>query len=173
MGDIKKNNSKIEMVGEDLFNFAIDRRDVINIVARLPESSNSRRATLEHELQILKIISIGWSLSFYLEDSPLKSELTAHFWQSIHEFSTSLSQTTELLIHQDIDLFQTVRDRFDRYLGEMKKKVNASEPAVVIGPEFARICGDAQDVHGVMAGSRMFISTTIAVKAYLEEVKLR
>lgn len=173
MGDINKNKSKIEMAGEDLFNFAIDRRDVVDIMARLPGTSDSQRATLEHELQILKIISVGWSLSFYLEESPLKSELVAHFWQLVHEFSISLSQTTELLIHQDVNFFETVRSRFDRYLGEMQKKTDASEPAVVIGPEFARICGDAQDVHGVMAGSRMFISTTIEVKSYLEEAKLR
>ena len=161
------------MVAEDLFNFAIDRKDVKDIVTRFPEASDTRRANLEHELQILKIISIGWSLSFYLVDSPLKRELTAHFWQSVHAFSKSLSETTNLLIHQDIDFFQTVRDRFDQYLGEMKKKVDAPEPAVVIGPEFARICEDAEDVHVVMAGSRMFISTVGEVKAYLEEARLR
>jgi hypothetical protein len=173
MDDIKKNESKIEMVAEDLFNYAIDRRDVVNIIAPLPELLDSRRATLEHELQILKIISIGWSLSFYLNDSPLKSELTARFWESIHEFSRNLSQTTELLIHQNIDFFQTVRERFDQYLGEMKKNTDAPEPAVVIGPVFAGICGDAEDVHGVMAGSRMFINTVGEVKAYLQEARLR
>lgn len=173
MGDIKKNNSKIETAAEDLFNFAIDRKDVVNIMAHLPESSDSRRAALEHELQILKIISIGWSLSFYMENSPLKSALTEYFWHSIHEFSISLSRTTELLIHQNIDFFQTVRDRFDRYLNEMKEKSDAPEPAVVIGPEFARICGDVRDIHGVMAGSRMFKNTVGEVRAYLEDAGLR
>lgn len=161
------------MAGKDLFNFAIDRRDVSTIMDRFPGESKSQRATVEHELQILKIISVGWSISYYLVDSPLKRELTASFWKAVHDFSVSLSQTTELLIRQDIDFFATVRDRFDMYLREMQKNTDAPEPAVIIGPEFARVCGDTEDAHMVMAGSRMFISAVVEVKVYLEETKLR
>ena len=165
--------SNIELASEDLFNFAIDRQDVKALMLRLPITSDAERATVDHELQILKIISVGWSLSYYLEDSPQKNQLTALFWQAVHDFSKSFSQTTELLIHEDINFFGTLKDRFDLYLREMQKKPDAPEPAVVIGPEFAKLCGDAENVHTVMAGSRMFISTVGEVKAYLEKIKLR
>jgi hypothetical protein len=45
-----------------------------------------------------------------------------------------------------------------------------SEPAAVIGPEFARFCGDADDVFTVMTGSRMFIITVAQVKDYLDSL---
>jgi hypothetical protein len=173
MDNSKNEKSNIELAGENLFNFAIDRRDVKALMSHLPKISDAVRATIEHELQILKIISVGWSLSYYLEDGSQKGQLTALYWQAVHDFSKSLSQTTELLIHEDIKFFETVKERFDAYLQKMQKNPDAPEPAVVIGPEFSRVCGDADDVHTVMAGSKMFISTVGEVKAYLEEIKLR
>lgn len=161
-------NSKIEVACEALFNFAIDRRDVVDIMARLPGVSDTRRATMEHELQILKIISVGWSLSFYLHGGPLKEEMTVRFWQAVQEFSKSLSSTAELLIDHDVDFFAAVKDRLEKYLEEMKRNVSAPEPAVVIGPVFAECCGNEGDAHMVMAGSRMFVGTASEVKRYLE-----
>ena len=170
---MENNKSEIDKTCDELFQFAIDRGDVSRLMDGLPVSSDVFRATVEHELQILRIISVGWSLSYYLPAGSLKTELTTLFWQSLHEFSKDLALTTKFLIHQDIDFFTSVKNRFDEYLGEMKKKVDAPEPAVVIGPEFARVCGDAENVHTVMAGSRMFIGTVSEVKTYLERLKLR
>ena len=170
---MENNKSEIEKTCDELFHFAIDRKDVARLMAGLPAESDVFRATVEHELQILKIISIGWSLSYYMPAGPLKTELMALFWQSIQEFSRDLARTTKLLIHQDIDFFDAVKNRFDEYLGEMQKNVEAPEPAVVIGPEFARVCGDAENVHAVMAGSRMFIGTVGEVRSYLEKFNLR
>jgi hypothetical protein len=116
----------------------------------------------------LKIISVGWSLSYALPAGDLKGEITTRFWQAVQAFSESLSSTTELLIQQDVDFFAVVKDRFDTYLEKMKQNVNAPEPAVVIGPEFARCCGDDGNAHTVMAGSRMFVGTVNEVKSYLE-----
>ena len=94
------------------------------------------------------------------------------FWQAVHDFSKSLSSTAELLIHQDVDFFAAVRGRFDKYLEEMKRHVKAHEPAVVIGPEFARCCGFDGNPHTVMAGSRIFVGTVNKVKSYLEANEL-
>jgi hypothetical protein len=172
MNNTKNEKSNIEMASEDLFNFAIDRQDVKALMSHLPKISDAVRATVEHELQILKIISVGWGLSYYLEEGSQKGQLTALYWQAVHDFSKSLSQTTELLIHEDIKFFETVKDRFDQYLQEMQKQPDAPEPAVVIGPEFAKNCGNGDDVHTVMVGSRMFIAAVGEVKAYIEEIKL-
>jgi hypothetical protein len=170
---MENDKSEIEKTCDELFRFAIDRENLRGLVAGLPEASDIFRATVEHELQILKIISVGWSLSYYLPDSPLKTELTTRFWQSVRDFSKDLAQTTKLLIQQDINFLDAVKIRFDGYLEEMQKNVDTPEPAVVIGPTFARVCGDADNAHAVMAGARMFIGTVGEVKSYLERLKLR
>jgi hypothetical protein len=59
------------------------------------------------------------------------------------------------------------------YVAALEKHPDASEPAQVIGPEFARICGNGDDIFTFMTGSKMFISTINKVKEYLEAIKLR
>ena len=173
MNDTEKAKSPIEKVSETLLNFAVTREDVKWLAANLPKETVINRAKVEYELQILKIISVGWSISYYLENSPQKNQLTALFWQAVFEFAQSLSETTELMIGQDIDYFQVLRERLDMYLAAMAEQPDAPEPAVVIGPQFAQTCGDADDAFVVMTGSRLFIATVGGVKAYLEEIKLR
>lgn len=172
MDNTEKDKSLIEQAGEDLFNFAIDRADVNSLIAHLPQELQCRPATVEYELQILKIISVGWAVSFHLESSPYKDELAEVFWKAIHGFSGNLSETTGLMIGHDIDYFQILKDRLDMYVAALTEKPEAVEPASVIGPEFARACGNIDDIFTVMTGSRMFIATVGSVKEYLETIKL-
>ena len=58
----EEKKSDIEKVRDDLFNFAIDRGDIKWLMERLPNEANVKRNTVEYELQILKIISVGWSI---------------------------------------------------------------------------------------------------------------
>lgn len=67
--------STLEQAGEDLFNFAIDREDVKWLLAQLPEQTEVKLSTVEYELQILKIISVGWGTAYLLENSPNKTPL--------------------------------------------------------------------------------------------------
>ena len=165
--------SKIARTGEDLFNFAIDREDVKWLMDRLPPEADVKRTTVEYELQILKIITVGWSLSYYLTDSPQKTELLGLYWNSVNEFSRDLTTTLEYMIGQDIDYFKSLKARLDLYVAAMAQHPDASEPATVIGPEFSKACGNADDIFTFMTGSKMFISTTGKVKQYLEAIKLR
>lgn len=164
---------EIEKCCDELFQFAMDRGETARLTAGLPDLSDARRAAVEHELQILRIISVGWSLSYYMPDGPLKAELTTLFWRSLQAFSGDFARTTKLLISQEVDFFDAVKTRFDGYLGKMRENAHAPEPAVVIGPEFARVCGEPESVHAIMAGSRMFIGAAGEVRAYLERLKLR
>ncbi|MEZ4578499.1 MAG: hypothetical protein R2875_10925 [Desulfobacterales bacterium] len=60
------------------------------------------------------------------------------------------------------------------YVNAMNQQPDASEPAVVIGPEFCRCLRlNREDAFTVMIGARMFITTAGSVKSFLEEVKLR
>ena len=165
--------SGIEKAGEDLLSFAIDREDVKWLMTQLPEETEINRGTVEYELQILKIISVGWSISYYLESNPHKNQLLELFWNSVFELSQSISTTAGLMIGNDIDYFQILKDRLDIYVDAMTKKPDATEPAAVIGPEFARNCGEVDDIFAIMTGSKMFIATISGVKEYLETVILR
>jgi len=173
MHNSKETKSEIEKAGADLLDFALDREDVNWLMDRLPQEADIKRVTVEYELQILKIIGVGWSLSYYLGNSPQKIALVELYWNSVNEFSRGLSTTTEYMIGQQIDYFQILKDRLDMYVAALAKNPEAAEPALVVGPEFARICGNVDDLFTFMAGSKMFISTINKVKAYLESIKLR
>lgn len=173
MDNPEEKKSEIEKARDDLFNFAIDREDTKWLMERLPQEADIKRSTVEYELQILKIISVGWSISYYLEDDPRKNPLLELFWMTIYEFSQQLSTTTEMMIGQDINYFQTLKKRLDMYVAAIAQHPEASEPSAVIGPEFARTCGNADDIFTFMTGSKMFLSTTGQVKEYLETIKLK
>ena len=168
MKKLEKNSPEIEKVRNDLLNFAIDREDITWLMERLPKEANIDRNTVEYELQILKIISVGWSISYYLESNSLKNSLLESFWMAIYEFSQRLSTTTGLMIGKDIDYFQILKDRLDMNVNALTRHPDATEPASVIGREFARTCGNVDDIFTFMTGSKMFISATGRVREYLE-----
>ena len=172
MTGTKDLRSWIKQAGEDLFSFAIDRGDVKTLVTHLTTKTSCKPATVEYELQLLKIISTGWSISFFLGKSPLKDQLSEAYWKSIHGFAENLSETTELMTGHAIDYFQVARDRLDMYVSALTDKPEVLEPAAVIGPEFARQCGKGEDIFAVMAGSRMFIMTVASVKEYLDPASI-
>ena len=169
----EKNPSKIEQAASDLFNYAIDREDVKWLMGRQPEEAEVKRATVEYELPILKIISVGWSLSYYLPDGPEKEELSDLYWTAINDFSKDLSTTTEMMIGQKIDYFETLKERLGIYVKALEQQPEVQDPATIIGPEFARICGNTDDIFTFMTGSKMFMAVIARVKEYLETIKLR
>ena len=165
--------SGIEQAAEDLFNFAVDREDVKVLVANLHETADIKRSSVEYELQILKIISVGWAISYYLENYPQKDLIGASYWQAIQDFSQNLSETFGLFVSQSIDYFQILKDRLETYVNALQQKPGAPEPAAVIGPEFAELCGNRNDVFTVLTGSKMFISTIGCVKQYIESLGIK
>jgi len=172
MAAAEPTKSPVEQAGEDLFNFAIEREDTKWLVARLPAEAEVKPATVEYELQILKIISVGWSIPYFLAEWPEKQRLIELFWQAVREFSGSLSQTTEMMTGQDIDYFQTLKERLDGYLDALQRHPEAKEPSEVIGAEFARVCGNADDLFAAFTGGRMFSTTTTRVRESLDAPKL-
>lgn len=160
-------------INEDLFNYAIDRDDVKYLLAQLPKETSVKPVKVEYELQILKIIGVGWSLSFHLQENPVKDEILGNFWQAIQQFAESLSETTGLMIGQDIDYFSTIKERLDHYVVAMgNHSGDGDDPLEVIGPEFAEICGNRDDLFAAMAGAKIFNSALIRVRQYLQAVNL-
>ncbi len=173
MASSEKPKSPVEQACEDLFNFAIEREDTKWLMARLPAEANVKPATVEYELQILKIISVGWSIPYFLAEWPEKQQLIKIFWEAVREFAGSLSSTTEMMTGQDIDYFQTLKERLDGYLDALQRHPEAKEPSEVIGAEFARACGNADDLFAVFTGGRMFSTTTMRVREYLDAANLQ
>jgi len=162
----------IENAPMDLFNYAVDREDLKALLASFPDGSAVSRGKADYELQILKFIGVGWSISYFLQASPFKDPITEQYWRAVHELSQSISSNAGLMAGKEIDYFRELRDRLDRYINALADKPDVPEPAVVIGPEFARICGSSDDVHTVMVGAKMFMVVLAAVKEYLEALNL-
>lgn len=174
MGDSNANKALIDQAGEDLFSFAIERDDVKWLMAQLSPSAKVKPATFEYELQILKIICVGWSISYHLAGTPKrKAVLEELFWSAINNFSKELSETTGLMIGQDIDYFEILKMRLNHYVKAMEENPQTPEPAAVIGPAFAGLCGHGDDLFTALAGSKMFANATFRVRQYLEALKLR
>jgi hypothetical protein len=151
-----------------LFDYAIDREDVKWLMGQLHAAAEVNRHTVEYELQILKIIGVGWSIAYHLENAPSKQPLLEGFWAAVRQYAQGLSQTTELMIGQDVDYFKVLRERLDMYLAAMAQSDEKNDPATVIGPAFAGHCGNADDLFTRMTGAKMFVSVVSRVKTYLD-----
>ncbi|MCD4677822.1 MAG: hypothetical protein K8S18_17780, partial [Desulfobacula sp.] len=62
----EKETLTIQNLAQDLAAFAIDRTDLKELLAAIPENSDSNLTAIEYELQILKILSVGWGISFFM-----------------------------------------------------------------------------------------------------------
>ncbi len=88
----KKERISVEQLGKNLSTFAIDRTDLKQLLSAIPENSGLNLTTIEYELQILKILSVGWAVSFYMASTDKnKAVLTQIFWDSIREISQNIS----------------------------------------------------------------------------------
>lgn len=174
MNDTKKKKTVIEQAGEDLFNYATERGDIKWLMAQLPRETKVKPVTVEYELQILKIISVGWGISYYLDGTPKrKMTIMEFFWNAINAFSKQLSETTGLMIGQDIDYFEILKERLDQYVQAMSADPQATDPSLLVGPAFAKVCGDEEDIFASMTGTKLFANSISRVRQYLEAVKLR
>ncbi len=153
--------------GEDLFNYALEREDTKWILSSLPSDSEIDYNTLEYELQTLKIISVGWAFAYYIQDAQTKDFLSRAYWEAIRDFCANLSQSTGMLIGQDVDYFQVIKERVDAYVQALNKEGDEESPAKMIGPVFAGFCGNSEDIFCLYAGGKMFIGALDRVKEYL------
>ena len=71
---------------------------------------------------------------------------------------------------QEIDYFEMLRERLDLYVDTLEKNPGTPEPARVIGPEFADLCGNREDLFAFMSGSKMFLSVHGRIREYLEKL---
>jgi len=160
----------IQETGESLANYSLDRESVLFALSRLPEEDAINKVTVEYEIHLLKILSVGWAISYFMEDHSEKAPLIKKFWDVLFEFSKNLSSVTSLTIGKEVDYFRALKERIDIYLNALAEVPHVKDPASVIGPTFARLCGNTDNVHVIMAGNRIFHLSIEGVKHFLESV---
>jgi hypothetical protein len=165
-----QNPVSIQEIGESLANFSLDRESVQFALSRLPDEPSINKVTIEYEIQLLKILSVGWAISYFMEDHLEKSPLIKKFWDVLFEFSKNLSSVTSLTIGKEVDYFKALKERIDIYLKALSEVPHVKDPASVIGPTFARLCENTDNVHVIMAGNRIFHLSLEGVKHSLESV---
>ena len=167
MATAKNSSTGLEKVSESLVNFSVDRDDLNRIMTMLPEDEAINRVTVEYEIPLLKIVSVGWAIAYLMEERPEKKTLLESFWKAIDEFSQSLSDVTNLTTGAEINYFHMIKERVDTYVQALNMQPDAKEPAAVIGPTFAGICNATGNIHVIMTGNRVFNAAIIGVKEYL------
>jgi hypothetical protein len=165
----EKLDDTVASAGEQLFRFAIDRGDLKTILDGLPSDVSEKRVTLEYEIQLLRIVAVGWAIAFFLADSRLKTPLGQGFWEHIRSFSATLSTSASVAVGSDVDYFDSLKQRLDYYVAALDRAGQKFEPAQTIGSAFASACGDDNDAIAVLAGSKMFAHTISAVREFLDD----
>ncbi|MEN8210516.1 MAG: hypothetical protein ABFR31_02275 [Thermodesulfobacteriota bacterium] len=170
----KKERISVEQLAQNLATFAIDRTDLKQLLAAIPENSGLNLDTIEYELQILKILSVGWAVSFYMAATDKnKPVLTQAFWEFIREISQNISTLTETTTGKSLDYFEILKQRIETYLEIMKEKPDeAQDPATIMGPAFASICNSENNAMAILTGTKMFTLTLGGVKEYLNAVEI-
>jgi hypothetical protein len=166
------NTVGIADAAETLLDFSIDRHDLDILLGSLPESAGIDRVRVEYEMQILKILSVGWSLSFFMEDSAVKRTLTETFWTAVQEFSRKLSLASSASLNREFDYFAILKERLDTYLEALKGRTETRDLATVMGPAFSAVCGEKDNAVAILCGSKMFHLAVSGVRHYLESVTL-
>lgn len=174
MGQKEKETRTVEKMAKDLATFAIDRTDLKELLAALPENITSNLTAIEYELQILKILSVGWAISFYMPVTDQnKGPLTEMFWEAIRDVSNNISTLTQTTTGQNIDYFEILKKRLNMYLAILQENPDENQsPAHLIGPAFSSACNSENDAVAVLTGTKMFTLTLGAVKEYLNAVKI-
>ncbi|MBW2654590.1 MAG: hypothetical protein JRC91_06530 [Deltaproteobacteria bacterium] len=171
----KKETITIQKLAQNLATFAIDRTDLKELLAAIPENNNLNLPTIEYELQLLKIISVGWAISFFMPTTDKnKGPLSQMFWEFIRETSQNISNLTETTTGQSIDYFDILKQRLSTYLEIMQHNPDkAQNPADLMGPAFASTCKCEDDAMAILTGTKLFTLTMGAVKEYLNIVECK
>ncbi|MDD9304544.1 MAG: hypothetical protein HUK40_20245 [Desulfobacter sp.] len=164
-----------EQVAKNLANFAIDRTDLKELILALPQETSLNKTTLEYELGILKILSVGWGIAFYMAATDKnKPALTESYWAMIQEISQNISTLTQTTTGTQVDYFGILKQRLDSYVELMQTNPSqATEPTAVMGPAFAQACKCPNDPMAILTGTKMFTLTLGAVKEYLAAVNIK
>ncbi|SMD00908.1 hypothetical protein SAMN02746065_12065 [Desulfocicer vacuolatum DSM 3385] len=173
MGQATMEPINIYKFAENLATFAINRDDLKTLLKATPVDDSVDMTCVEYELQILKILSVGWGISFYMTEEPLKRNLNQLFWNNIQEIAQNISQVTATATGQEVDYFAILKQRMDNYVAVMKQNTTeGTDPSWVMGPAFADACQCHDNAAVILTGTKLFTMTLGGIKEYLNAVKI-
>jgi len=155
-----------------LFDYGVDRGDLGLILEGLPDDDTINRVAAEYELRILRIVSVGWSISYFMAAGDSRQALAEGYWQSVAAFSGQVSEMSSTTSGTEVDYFSVIRERADGYLSALNHYQDAGDPAIVIGPTLAKMCGDEENPYLIISAKKLFHITLSGVKNYLESIEL-
>lgn len=162
----------LEKTKENLFNFSVDQNDLKSILRTFPEDKNVNMVTVEYEVQILKIVTVGWAITYFMEKNEDKDLLAEMYWKTVYEFSKNLSSYSSGTTGENIDYYGILRERLDLYINALSSLQTVSEPSVIVGHVFAEISGYKEHEDVIGTGKKVFSATILAVQAYLSSLEL-
>lgn len=157
---------------EHLVSFSLDGSDLNHIRKNLPQNGAINPVALEYESRLLKIIGVGWALSYLTEGERLKENLTQTYWSAIQAFSHSLSSASSMAVGEDIDYFELLKSRLGTYLNAFQATARITDPLTIIGPTFAGLCADGDNALLILAGNKLFHLTINGVRQYLDSIDI-
>jgi len=173
MGQAAMEPITIYKFAENLATFAINRDDLKALLNAMPADESVDRNCVEYELQILKILSVGWGISFYMKEAPLKKNLNQLFWNNIKDIAHNISQITATTTGQQVDYFAILKKRMDAYVAIMKQNTTeGTDPSWIMGPAFADTCQCHDDATVILTGTKLFTMTLGGIKEYLNAVDI-
>ncbi len=155
-----------------LFDYAVSREGLNVILDGIPEDESIKRGTVEYEMRILRIVTVGWGISFFMPTSEQKVLLAEGYWNRVRAFSGQIAAISSSLTGDNIDFFQMIRQRVDQYMAVLNHFRDAGDPAIVIGPTIAKICGSEDNPYLIISGKKMFHISLSGVKNYIESITL-
>jgi hypothetical protein len=169
-----KETLTVERLARNLASFAIDRTDLKELISSLPPENDLNITAVEYELGILKILSVGWGISFFMAVTDTnKGPVTQYFWETVQEISQSISDLTHTTTSTRVDYFNILKERLAFYVKALQQNPEqANNPALIMGPAFANICSSPDNAIAILTGTKMFTLTLGAVKEYLNTVQI-
>ncbi len=172
MAATSKREVPINEVSQQLVNYSMEREDLKQLAQHVPEGSRISAVTMEYEIQILKIVSVGWGISYFMPQADRKTELAESYWNGIRELSGGISTMTSAAVGKEIDYFDILKQRLDIYVKALQVYSDVQDPGPVIGHTFAKICGDEEDMYVMISGKHVFHLTLLGIKEYLESIEI-
>ncbi len=172
MASSRTPETTVTQAGQILLDYSVNRNELSEILQGFPEDIEINRVAVEYELQLMKIIFVGWALSYYGHQHPRKEALLENFWNGVREFAVGLSTASTASTGQELDYFSIITERLNDYLDVLQKASENTPSASVVAFHFSKKCGHEGDPYTIIAGKKMFNFAVGGVKNYIESVKI-
>ena len=148
--------NKPKQLAHLLLNIAVNQRETKAALGGVETEAPINWVAVEYELQLMRIVTVGWAIAYFSDDIPVPEGLDETFWEGVRAYCTAVSAMTEPVLGSGADYFGTVRQRLEYYVRVMTHFADAADPVRVVGPAFAKLCGceDSQEVIDI--GRRVF-----------------